>query len=86
MKNTVIFISIILSCHLNYGQITLKDSVELEIRDGIPNFMAKAATDKPVHIGYIGGSITSYENGWRSKSLAWFKQFFNNDDISHYNK
>ena len=42
------------------------------MRDGLPNFFAKLVAGGPVRIAYLGGSITA-ANGWRPKSLAWFK-------------
>jgi lysophospholipase L1-like esterase len=48
---------------------------ELRVRDGLPNFFAKATAGGPVRIAYLGGSITA-ANGWRPKSFAWFKAQF----------
>jgi hypothetical protein len=45
---------------------------ELRVRGGLPNFFAKLAAGGPVRIAYLGGSITA-ANGWRPKTLAWFK-------------
>ena len=45
---------------------------ELRQRDGLPNFFAKLQAGGPVRIAYLGGSITE-ANGWRPKTLAWFK-------------
>ncbi|MEK6795502.1 MAG: GDSL-type esterase/lipase family protein [Spirochaetota bacterium] len=45
---------------------------ELRIRDGLPNFFAKMQAGGTVRIAYLGGSITA-ANGWRPKSVAWFK-------------
>ncbi len=45
---------------------------ELRVRDGLPNFFAKAASGGPVRIAYLGGSITAAA-GWRPKTFAWFK-------------
>ena len=49
-----------------------KTAEELRVRDGLPNFFAKLVAGGPVRIAYLGGSITA-ANGWRPKSLAWFK-------------
>ena len=84
LKRIIFCLSILLAGISMNGQVTLKDTVELQIRDGLPNFMAKAATGQAVRIGYIGGSITESE-GWRVKSLSWFKEYFNNDNIIGYN-
>jgi lysophospholipase L1-like esterase len=48
---------------------------ELRIRDGLPNLFAKLEAGGPVRIAYLGGSITA-ANGWRPKTLAWFKARF----------
>jgi lysophospholipase L1-like esterase len=45
---------------------------ELRVRDGLPNFFAKLAAGGPVRVAYLGGSITA-ANGWRPKTLAWFR-------------
>ena len=50
----------------------LRDAVECTPRGGIPNFVAKAEAGKELKIAYLGGSITA-QNGWRPKTLAWFR-------------
>ena len=45
---------------------------ELRVRDGLPNFFAKLEAGGSVRLAYLGGSITA-ANGWRPKTLAWFK-------------
>ncbi len=45
---------------------------ELRVRDGLPNFFAKAKAGGPVRIAYLGGSITAAE-GWRPRTFEWFK-------------
>ena len=45
---------------------------ELRVRDGLPNVVAKARAGGPVRVAYLGGSITA-ANGWRPKSLEWFR-------------
>lgn len=45
---------------------------ECRVRDGLPNVFAKLKGGQEVRIAYLGGSITA-ANGWRPKSLAWFK-------------
>ena len=44
-------------------------------RDGLGNVLQKLRDGKPVRIGYFGGSITA-ANGWRPKTLSWFKEQF----------
>ncbi len=50
----------------------LRDAVECRERGGLPNVFAKWKKGKEVRIAYLGGSITE-ANGWRPKTLAWFK-------------
>jgi hypothetical protein len=85
MKRIVIFVFIAFSFLSMQGQVTLKDTIELQIREGLPNFFSKAATNQPVKIGYFGGSITEDPEGWRVKSLSWFIQYFGNNNITEFN-
>jgi len=41
---------------------------------------AKLREGKPVKIGYLGGSITA-QNGWRPKTLNWFREQFPNAEV-----
>ncbi len=50
----------------------LRDAVECRERGGLPNVFAKWKAGKEVRVAYLGGSITE-QNGWRPKTLAWFK-------------
>ncbi len=61
-----------------------KVAEELRVRDGLPNFFAKLAAGGPVRIAYLGGSITA-ANGWRPKSLAWFKEQFPRAELVEIN-
>ena len=60
-----------------YGQIISNNSMPdaLKIRNGLPNFFAKAMNGDSVTVAYFGGSITA-QNGWRTTSLDWFKTRF----------
>lgn len=62
----------------------LRDAVEFQPRAGLPNVIAKLQAGKPVRIAYFGGSITA-ANGWRVKTLAWFKTQYPKADISEIN-
>ena len=53
-------------------------------RGGLPHFFAKLAAGKPVSIAYFGGSITE-ANGWRPKTLAWFRQKYPKSTITEIN-
>ena len=57
---------------------------ELRVRDGLPNFFAKLEAGGPVRIAYLGGSITA-ANGWRPKTLAWFKEHFPKAEVIEIN-
>ena len=61
-----------------------KTAQELRRRDGLPNFFAKLAAGGPVRIAYLGGSITA-ANGWRPKTLAWFKGQFPKAEVLEIN-
>lgn len=57
---------------------------ELRIRDGLPNFFAKLKAGQTVRIAYLGGSITA-ANGWRPKTLEWFRTQYPNAQIIEIN-
>ena len=48
---------------------------ECRPRGGVPNALVKLKAGKTVRIAYLGGSITE-ANGWRPKTLAWFRETF----------
>jgi len=53
---------------------------ELRVRNGLPNLFAKLNAGQTVRIAYLGGSITA-ANGWRPKTLTWFRTQFPNAEI-----
>lgn len=53
-------------------------------RDGLGNVLARLERGEPVRIGYLGGSITA-QNGWRPKTLAWFRQQYPDAEIEEIN-
>lgn len=53
-------------------QYDVKVAEELRARDGLPNVFARLKQGQTARIAYLGGSITSAD-GWRPKTLAWFK-------------
>jgi lysophospholipase L1-like esterase len=55
------------------ADIPLRDAVECTPRGGLPNVAARIAAGQEVKIAYLGGSITAAD-GWRVKTLAWFKE------------
>lgn len=52
------------------------NSKECIVRNGLPNFFHKAATGKPVTIGYIGGSITQAVYGYRTHSARYIQSLY----------
>lgn len=84
MRQTITILFMVFICTFLKGQDVLRDTVELQIRDGLPNFFYKASTGQGVKIGYFGGSITD-ASGWRVKSLDWFRDYFNNSNIEGIN-
>jgi len=56
----------------------------LRPRDGLPNIYAKLKEGKEVRIAYFGGSITA-ANGWRVKTLKWFKETYPQAKASEIN-
>lgn len=53
-----------------------RETAECRAREGIPNALAKLRAGQEVRIAYFGGSITEARNGWREKTLAWFRSEF----------
>lgn len=62
----------------------LRDAVECTPRGALPNVAAKIAAGQEVKIAYFGGSITA-ANGWRVKTLAWFKEKYPTAKFSEIN-
>ena len=62
----------------------VKVAEEFRGRDGLPNFFAKLNAGGPVRIAYLGGSITA-ANGWRPKTLAWFKAQYPHAEVIEIN-
>lgn len=46
---------------------------ELQVRDGLPNFHAKARAGGPVRVAYLGGSITTAD-GWRVRTREFLQR------------
>lgn len=55
-----------------------------QTRGGIGNVLSKLNAGKDVKIAYFGGSITA-ANGWRPKTLEWFKKTWPQAKISEIN-
>jgi lysophospholipase L1-like esterase len=59
-------------------------AAECRERGGLPNFLAKLSAGAEVRIAYLGGSITA-QDGWRPKTLNWFRQHFPKARVSEIN-
>ena len=62
----------------------LVPAVECRERGGVPNVLAKLRAGGEVRIAYLGGSITA-QDGWRPKTLTWFRQQFPIARVSEIN-
>jgi len=56
-------------------------AVPFRVRDGLGNVLTKLKAGKAVRIAYLGGSITA-QNGWRPKTLNWFRETFPQAEVS----
>jgi lysophospholipase L1-like esterase len=56
----------------------------LKAREGLPNLFAKLKAGQDVRIAYFGGSITAAD-GWRVKTLKWFKETWPQAKLSEIN-
>ena len=54
-------------------------------RDGLGNVFARLKAGQEVRIAYFGGSITAAGEGWRSKTLKWFRETYPQARISEIN-
>jgi hypothetical protein len=59
-------------------------AVECRERAGLPNVLAKLKAGAEVRIAYLGGSITA-QDGWRPKTLNWFRENFPKAKVSEIN-
>src|SRR5256885_15342989 len=62
----------------------LVPAVECRERSGLPNIFSQLKAGAQVRIAYLGGSITA-QDGWRPKTLNWFRQQFPNARVSEIN-
>jgi len=84
MKSAILIT--MLAATLNAATYThdVNHAEECRVRDGLPNVMAKLKAGQSVKIAYLGGSITA-ANGWRPKTVAWFKKQFPKAEIIEIN-
>ena len=62
----------------------LRKARECSPREGLPNFLAKAAAGRELKVAYLGGSITA-QPGYRVKTLAHLKREFPNSKFEEIN-
>lgn len=79
LTTVILFILTFMGC----AQWELKDVIEFQQRDGLPNFYHKVKNNEPVKVGYIGGSITRAE-GWRIKTTEWLKEQYGINNMIDY--
>ncbi len=84
MRRIVLILAVLCATLSAEDPYPLRDAVEFHARDGLPNVIAKLQAGKAVKIAYFGGSITA-ANGWRVKTLAWFRKQWPKADISEIN-
>jgi lysophospholipase L1-like esterase len=58
---------------------------ETEVRNGLGNFFLKLKENKPVTIGYIGGSITQANYGYRLQSAKYIQSLYPNAKLQFLN-
>jgi len=66
------------------AQWELKEAVEFQQRNGLPNFFSKVQNKEDVTVGFIGGSITKTD-GWRPKIVSMLKEHYEIDNFIDYN-
>ena len=95
MKSKIIFKTLIitlicLSVNLSAvfaqttGFPTVREAIECSVRGGLPHFFKKIKQREGIKLAYLGGSITEQE-GWRVKSLDYFKKTYPNCKFSVIN-
>lgn len=66
------------------SQWELRDTVEFQQRNGLPNFFNKIDKNEIIKVGFLGGSITEAK-GWRLKIESWLKEYYQIDSIICFN-
>lgn len=61
------------------------DSRECVLRNGLPGFFQKAAAGKPLIVGFIGGSITQGNAGYRPQTLRYLQSMYPSVEIRALN-
>ena len=82
VKTIITLIITFVSTSLLYAsEYPLRNAAECTVRNGLPNFFQKLERGESVNIAYLGGSITQ-QDGWRPKTLQWFREQFPQAKIS----
>jgi lysophospholipase L1-like esterase len=53
---------------------TLNYLQECRVRTGLPNYFLRLKNADSVRIGFLGGSITAANGGWRDQIMQWLRQ------------
>lgn len=61
------------------------DERELKMRNGMPEFFAKAKEGKPLTIAFIGGSVTQMDNKYRNQAARYIKRLLPGNSIRFVN-
>ncbi|TNE56064.1 MAG: T9SS type A sorting domain-containing protein [Bacteroidetes bacterium] len=62
------------------AQFPLRDTLEFNPRDGLPNFFNKIHQGDTVRVAYFGGSIT-HADFWRPPIIEWMRSHYGNNVI-----
>jgi lysophospholipase L1-like esterase len=54
---------------------------EFNLRDGLPNVIAKMKRGEPVTVGFLGGSITHSQESYRNQTLQYLQKQFPNVEL-----
>jgi len=84
MKKIFYFLLILINTAALFAEWPLRDAVEFQARDGLPNFFHKIQSGEKTVVGFLGGSITQAD-GWRPKLVSWLKSYYQNDKLVDYN-
>ena len=84
MRKSVICCFVLLIATKSFAAWPLRDTVEFNQRQGLPNFFAKATKGDSVKVGFLGGSITEAV-GWRDNIMNWLKARYKNNKIVQVN-
>jgi lysophospholipase L1-like esterase len=66
---------------LKLGALQIKGIDEFKLRKGTVNFFKKARERKKIRVGYIGGSITQADKGYRKQTTELLKALLPNNEL-----